>query len=57
MLFRSNSAMDKCVEIIKPAREAYLDNVTKFAEIGNMKFNYSIDAAAQTEISTILGAL
>lgn len=52
-----NPAMDKCVEIIKPAREAYLDNVTKFAEIGNMKFNYTIDAAAQTEISTILGAL
>ena len=52
-----NPAMDKCVEIIKPAREAYLDAVTKFAEIGNMKFNYSIDAAAQTEISNILGAL
>jgi hypothetical protein len=52
-----NPAMDKCVEVIKPAREAYLDTVTKFAEIGNMKFNYTIDAAAQTEISTILGAL
>ena len=49
--------MDKCVEVIKPAREAYLNSVTKFAEIGNMKFNYTIDAAAQTEISTILGAL